>query len=82
MDLKERLQNLVDKYKQRLAGVMEEKLEENPDASFYDLYTDEDGMPYSFGNADDVYSDGFQAGTYRGIQDMLIELKVLLDDTK
>ena len=82
MELKERLQNLVDKHERGLASVMEEKLEENPDASFHDLYTDEDGMPYSFGNADDVYSDGFSAGIYQGIQDVLIELKVLLGDTK
>lgn len=34
--------------------------------SFYELGLDRDGMPYSHGNSDDVYSDGFSNGELDG----------------
>ncbi len=82
MNLKEKLENLIKDHRSKLKEVLAEKQEENSDASFYDLYLDEDGIPYSFGNADDVYSDGFNAGTYQGMNDMLDIVEELLKEEK
>ena len=48
--------------------------------SFYELGLDRDGMPNSFGNADDVYSDGFSNGEYAGRYDLAKELFKLLGE--
>ena len=40
------------------------------EVTFYDLGLDSDGCPYSFGNADDVYQDGFSAGYPYGRHDV------------
>lgn len=56
-----------------------EKLEEAEKEDFYSLGLDTDGMPYSFGNADDVYSDGYDAGTYAGKSHLA---KIILDILK
>lgn len=77
MNLREEIEKLVVQKEKELDGVLEELREENPDASFYELYCGDDG-PYSFGNYDDVYSDGFTAGTYSGQDDIIQLLKELL----
>jgi hypothetical protein len=41
--------------------------EKNPHVnSFYGISIDEDGIPYSHGNYDDCYSDGFENGCRQG----------------
>lgn len=58
------VQEIISKRDAMLKETREEN--ENEEVSFYDLGLDEDGCPYSFGNADDVYSDGFQYGEMAG----------------
>lgn len=72
--------------KQRLLDVLDDRHEENleidPDAdypSFHNLGLDKDGMPYSFGNADDVYNDGFHNGSYDGEMDLINQLLGMID---
>lgn len=60
--LKEYLEIRIKEYK----DILEKKEKE----SFYDLGLDSTGMPISFGNADDVYSDGYYAGEQGGQLEM------------
>lgn len=39
---------------------------ENVGPNFYDLGLDEFGMPNSYGNADDIYSDAYSNGMLEG----------------
>ena len=48
--------------------------------TYSDLGLDEDGIPNSHGNSDDVYNDGFNYGHYQGYYDCLVELKTYLEN--
>lgn len=45
---------------------------------FYSLGLDNDGSPYSFGNADDVYSDGFNNGELSGSYEFAKKLETVI----
>lgn len=45
------------------------------DSSFEDMGLDEDGIPRSQGNSDDVYNDGCRYGSYQGNLNALIKIK-------
>ena len=47
--------------------------------SYSDLGLNEDGIPRSHGNSDDVYNDGFKYGRDQGHYDCLVELKTYLE---
>lgn len=47
--------------------------------SYEDLGLDEDGIPRSHGNSDDVYSDGFKFGSDQGHYDCLVEMKKYIE---
>ena len=49
------------------------------ESSFEDIGLDEDGIPRSQGNSDDVYNDGFKYGCDQGHYDCLVELKTYLE---
>ena len=55
-------------------------LKENDKESFYDLFRDEDGVPYSYGNSDDVFSDGFLAGEYCAQSELAKRILQLIDE--
>jgi TolA-binding protein len=38
--------------------------------TFYDISIDEDGVPYSSGNVNDVYDDAYNNGTQNGEYDL------------
>jgi len=69
MDKLDFIYDLVNKVLANGNAALSELKEERPegeDVTFYDMGLDSDGMPFSFGNADDVYSDGFQYGSQAG----------------
>lgn len=69
MDKLDFIYNLVNKVLANGNAALAELKETRPEdteATFYNMGLDNDGMPYSFGNADDVYSDGFQYGSREG----------------
>lgn len=45
------------------------------ESSFEDIGLDEDGIPRSQGNSDDVYTDGITYGSYQGNLNALIKIK-------
>lgn len=75
------LKDIIADYEARL-NALKENLDEHKKENFYDAGLDEYGMPYSFGNADDVYSDGFENGIKDGSLDafneIITKLKALL----
>lgn len=73
MDKLDFIYNLVNKVLANGNAALSELKEERPegeDVTFYDMGLDRDGAPSSFGNADDVYSDGFQYGSQSGEYDL------------
>ncbi len=45
---------------------LEEKRPDEDSLTFYEVSLDSDGMPYSHGNSNDVYDDGYHNGTQNG----------------
>lgn len=74
MTLKEKIQDLINEYDMTHSRL----LSESSDGNFYSLGIDEDGCPNSMGNYDDVYSDGFDNGTYQGEAEIIEKLKEIL----
>lgn len=59
-----------------------ERDDETPLEDFYEIGLDEDGVPYSYGNADDVYSDGYNAGVVAGEYELAIRIQQMIDDQR
>ena len=80
MDKLDLIYDLVQKIIRESEQTLEEYAEETDrdEVSFYDLSLDSEGMPYSFGNADDVYSDGFENGCTSGAYDLAIQINDIL----
>lgn len=57
-------------------------LVEHEKDNFYELSLDAYGCPYSFGNADDVYNDGFENGVKNGEFNLAKELLKMLSKGK
>lgn len=57
-EIKKLLNDMIDAY--------DKELDEEEASSFYDLGIGSDGVPNSYGNFDDCYSDGFDIGEKSG----------------
>lgn len=69
MDKLDLIYDLVNKVIADGDSVLKGLEEERPDEdslTFYEVSLDRDGMPYSHGNSNDVYDDGYQNGTQNG----------------
>ena len=69
MDKLDLIYDLVNKVIADGNAVLKGLKEDRPDEdflTFYDVSMDKDGMPYSHGNSNDVYDDGYHNGTQNG----------------
>ena len=78
-DLREKLQSIVDYYDNTIAE-WEEETGREAEYGMMSLCLDSDDVPVSFGNADDVLNDGYNAGYSQGKQDLAEELLKMLDE--
>ena len=77
------MSDVTEKLRTRLKQIIkrsEDVLGSEEKESFYHMSLDDDGMPYSFGNADDVYSDGFDNGCSEGSYSLARELLAMMND--
>ena len=80
--MKELLEKIVADYEARMKEFAEEREVELSEASAYNWSLDEDGVPYSHGNSDDVYSDGFTNGHSDGQYDLAVELLAVINEAQ
>jgi len=69
MDKLDLIYDLVNKVIADGDAVLKGLEEDRPDEdslTFYEVSLDRDGMPYSHGNSNDVYDDGYHNGTQNG----------------
>jgi hypothetical protein len=81
--LKIELEKMIATYEAQVATYIQERglpdgLAEDQVGAFY-FGLDRDGVPVSYGNADDVYSDGFDYGITEGEAMLAYKLLALLD---
>jgi hypothetical protein len=85
MDKLELIYNLVTKVLADGDAVLKGLKEERPDEdmmTFYDVSIDRDGMPYSHGNSNDVYNNGYHNGTQNGEYELAEKiLRILYGET-
>lgn len=85
MDKLELIYNLVTKVLADGDTVLKRLKEKLPDedmVTFYDVSIDRDGMPYSHGNSNDVYDNGYRNGTRNGEYELAEKiLRILLGET-
>lgn len=85
MDKLDLIYNLVNKVLADGDAVLERLRAEKPHedmVTFYDVSIDRDGMPYSHGNSNDVYDDGYHNGTQNGEYELAEKiLRILLGET-
>jgi hypothetical protein len=69
MDKLDLIYDLVNKVLSDSNAVLKGLKEDRPyedSLTFYEVSLDRDGMPYSHGNSNDVYDDGYHNGTQNG----------------
>jgi hypothetical protein len=73
MDKLDLIYDLVNKVIADGNSVLKGLKEDRPDEdslTFYEVSIDSDGVPYSSGNSNDVYDDGYNNGTQNGEYDL------------
>jgi hypothetical protein len=81
MDKLELIYSLVTKVLADGDAVLKGLKEERPDedtVTFYDISLDAEGMPYSHGNSNDVYDDGYSNGVTQGEYDLASKILLIL----
>ena len=64
------MMNINEELLEKLQQVYINLLEDEPEDGYYHLYYGEDG-PFSRGNYDDCYNDGYESGVDEGKLDIL-----------
>jgi len=73
--LKEYVLNYISALEDELEETKKERDRIDDDSfGFYECGVDGDGIPYSHGNSNDVYDDGFMWGSKVGEEDALLEV--------
>lgn len=73
--MNDKLEKLVN----RIIKRAENRLIEQEKETIFDLGLDEYGVPFSNGNSDDVYSDGYENGMLQGEYDTARKIKKILN---